>query len=91
MAAIFTEDLVCTFFQVYVQMDSPEATSETLAREGIEQSCDLGGFSKEGLDSDFNNLRYPPRRMTYPDVRGVLPEDLVGVLVDVHPFQISSK
>ena len=29
--------------------------------------------------------------MNYPDVRGVLPEDLMGVLVDVQPFQISVK
>ena len=36
VAAIFTEDLVCTFFQVYVQMDFLEATAETLATEGIE-------------------------------------------------------
>ena len=29
--------------------------------------------------------------MTYPDVRGVIPEDFVGVIVDIQPFQISLK
>ena len=29
--------------------------------------------------------------MTYPDVRGVIPEDFVGVIVDVQPFKILAK
>ena len=73
MADIFTEDLICTFSQGDVQMDLPEATSDALATEGIEHTRGLEGFSTEGLESAFNNLRYPPNRITYPDVRGVLP------------------
>ena len=91
MNSIFTEDLILTFFQEDIQMDLPEATADALATEGIENPHDLGEFSKEGLDSNFKNLRYPPKMMTYPDIRGVIPEDLVGVLVDAHPFKISAK
>ena len=88
MADIFTEDLIHTFFQVDFQMDLPKATTESFATEDTEHPRDLGGSSKEGLDGAFDNLRYPPKRMTYFDVRGVLPEDLLGVLVTVKPFQI---
>ena len=57
----------------------------------FEHPRDLGEISKEEIDSAFNNLRYPPKRMTYPDVRCVLPEYLVGILADVQPFKISGK
>ena len=72
-------------------MALPGEMAEALATEGIEHPRDLVGFSKEGIDRTFKNLRYPPNRMTYPGVRGVLPGDLVGVIVDVQPFQISVK
>ena len=91
MADVFTDSLIHTFFQGDVHMAFPKATADALSTEGIEHPHDLGGGSKEGLDSDFKNLRYPPKRMTYPDVRGVLTEDLVVILVDVQPIQISEK
>ena len=72
-------------------MSFAEATADALATEGIEHPRDLGEFSKEGLDSAFKNLRYPPKRITYPNVRVVLPEYLVGAIVDVQPFQISAQ
>ena len=83
MAAIFTEDLIIIFLQGDVHVDVPKAITDALATEDIEHPHDLGEFSKEGLDSAFKNLRYPPRRTTYTDVRGVLLYDWVGVLVDV--------
>ena len=91
MASIFTDDLIINFFHEDVHMDLTEATAYALVTEGIEHPRDLVGFSKEGIDRTFKNLRYPPNRMTYPGVRGVLPGDLVGVIVDVQPFQISVK
>ena len=91
MAAIFTEYLMSTFIHGDFHMALPKAIADALSTEGIEHPRYLGEFSKEGLDSAFKNLHYPPKRMTYPDVRGVLPEDLVGIILDVQSFQISSK
>ena len=91
MASIFTDDLIINFFHEDVHMDLTEATAYALVTEGIEHPRDLGEFSKEDLDSAFKKLRYPPKRINYPYVRGVLPDDLVGVLIDVQPFQISEK
>ena len=56
MAALFTDNLIHTFFQGDVPMSFAEATADALATEGIEHPCDLGGFSKEGPDSAFKNL-----------------------------------
>ena len=87
----FSKTKLMYFSNWIEQYVRPEATADALATEGIENPHDLGEFSKEGLDSNFKNLRYPPKMMTYPDIRGVIPEDLVGVLVDAHPFKISAK
>ena len=57
MAAIFTDNLINTFFQGDVQMAFPKATIDALSTEDIEHPHDLGEFSNKGLDSAFKNLK----------------------------------
>ena len=61
MGAIFTEDLISTFFHGDVQMDFPGATADDLATEGIEHPRDQRNFQKRGLTALSRTCATLPR------------------------------
>ena len=87
----FVAGSITAFFEELGQMGLSAHTRLTVAAKGIVAAGDLSEFTKDGLETMFQNLRKPPETLVVPMNAGMPITNHPGILTKVQPCVIPAK
>ena len=82
---------ITAFFEELGQMGLSAHTRLTVAAKGIVAAGDLSEFTKDGLETVFQNLRKPPKTLVIPRNAGVPIVNHPDILTKVQLYVVSTK
>ena len=88
---VFDTGSITAFFKERGQIGLSACTCIAVADEGIVAPDDLSEFTKDGLETVFQNLRKPPKTLVIPMNAGVPIVNHPGIITKVQPYVVSTK
>ena len=76
---------------LYARTHTIVAAEGIVVAEGIVAADDMSEFTKDGLETVFQNLRKPPKTLVIPTNAGVPIENHPGIPTKVQPYIVSTK